>query len=186
MFFLMTVSTPGFGPSMAFALRTAPSWIEPTAARPPMAKPERARKLRRSNVSIAIPAVMAWNFPRLASPFLRLISMAASLLQGLVAVRPVERLDAGAVSLVAGLGLLAAGVVGLCLSRGDRGRDRRGRDRRRRHRGAEEVAAVYRARPFLSHRSFLQCHRGRAAHALIAKACASISMKMRPIVPTGW
>src|SRR6185436_13190395 len=123
MFFLMTVSTPGFGPSIAFALRTAPSWIEPTAARPPMARPERARKLRRSSASIAIPAVMAWNFPRLASPFLRLISMAASLLQRLVAVRPVEGLDAGAVRLVARLGLFLAGIVGLRLGRGDRGGD---------------------------------------------------------------
>src|SRR5829696_614875 len=185
MFFLMTVSTPGFGPSIAFALRTAPSWIEPTAARPPMARPERARKLRRSIASIAIPAVMAWNFPRLASPFLRLISMAASLLQGLVAVRAVEGLDAGAVGLVALLGLFPAGIVGLRLGRRDRGGDGGHGGRRYASDRTEEIAAIHRARPFLSHRSSSNVAAERARHASIAKACASISMKMRPIVPTG-
>src|SRR3712207_6462231 len=137
MFFLITVSTPGFGPSMAFALRTAPSWSEPAAARPPMARPERRRKVRRSMASRASPAVTAWSLPRLVSPLLRLISMAASLLQGLVAVGPVEGLDAGAVRLVAGLRLLLAGIVGLGLARRHGRRDRGGRNRGRSHRGAQ-------------------------------------------------
>src|SRR5918993_1557447 len=127
MFFLISVFAPGTGPGMvaARALRTDPSWIDPIAARPPTARPDRLRKLRRSTASRARPAVTACSLPRLVSPLLRLISMAPSLLQRLVAVRPIERLDVIGL-LVAGLGLVAAGIVGLGLGRGDRrcgGRD---------------------------------------------------------------
>src|ERR671912_487582 len=143
MFFLISVFAPGTGPGMvaARALRTDPSWIDPIAARPPTARPDRLRKLRRSIASSARPAVTACSLLRLASPLLRLISMAPSLLQRLVAVRPIERLDVIGF-LVAGLGLVAAGVVGLSLRRGDR---RGGRDPGRRYAGggAEGGAAGY-------------------------------------------
>ena len=49
MFLRMVIATPGCGPAAAAsALRTLASGKAPTAARPPTARPERRRKLRRS------------------------------------------------------------------------------------------------------------------------------------------
>src|SRR3954447_23735303 len=111
---------PG-GVSAALALRIEPSCTPPRAASPPAARPERFRKPRRSRTSAASPVVRAWRLLRRASPPLRLISMAALLLQGLVAVGSVERLDVLALT-VAGAPLVRPGVIGSSFRR----RERRG------------------------------------------------------------
>src|SRR5215213_7568599 len=124
----------------AWALRTDPSWIDPMAARPPTVRPDCRRNVRRSITPEARPAATACSLLRLASPLLRLISMAQpSLLERLVAVGAVEGLDVIGLA-VARLRLVIAGVVGLCLGGCDR--RRRGRNRRRAADGAQEVAAV--------------------------------------------
>src|SRR5918992_1473092 len=95
------------------AALTDPRRIEPMAARPPTASPDRRRKARRSSASEARPAARACSFPFAASPLLRLISIGQpSLLERLVSVGPVEGLDVIALA-VTRLGLIAAGIVGL-------------------------------------------------------------------------
>src|SRR5829696_2788559 len=126
MFLRISIGAAGAVGPAAAALRTEPNGIVPTAASPPTARPERFRKVRRSRVPEARPAVRACSLLRLASPLLRLISMGrTSLLQGLVAVGSVEGLDVLALA-IAVLGLLGAGVVGVRV----RGRDRCGHGRR--------------------------------------------------------
>jgi hypothetical protein len=77
MFFLISLPMEGVRPApTASALRTLPREIEPTAARPPTARPERRRNVRRSMAAEASPAATTDNLLRLASPLLRLVSMA--------------------------------------------------------------------------------------------------------------
>src|SRR3954452_11430863 len=128
------------GSAAARAFRTDPSWIAPAAARPPTARPERRRNVRRSSASAARPAATPCNLARLASPLFLLINMAASLLKGLVAVGAVEGLDVVGLA-VAALALLPARIVGLRLGRRDR-RGARGRNRRGATQRAQEAAAV--------------------------------------------
>src|SRR5438270_1564625 len=144
MFFLMMTSAPDTALPAALALFTEPSCSEPTAASPPAARPERRRKLRRSSPSEARPAAMAENLVRLGSPFLRFVSIAASLLQRLVAIGAVESLHVGAVGAVARLPLFRAGIVGFSIGRRDNRRcGSRGGDSRTASKGADETAAVH-------------------------------------------
>src|SRR3954449_11117178 len=73
MFFLITTSAPETAVPAAFAFFTEPSWSEATPARPPAARPERRRNVRRSSPSEGGPAVTGENVARLASPLLRLV-----------------------------------------------------------------------------------------------------------------
>src|SRR6478609_1228964 len=133
MFLRITTSAPETAVPAAFAFFTEPGCSEPNAARPPAARPERRKKLRRSRPSDAKPAVMAESFVRLTSPFLRFVSIAASLLQRLVAIGAIERLHVVTVAVVAGLSLFRAGVVSFRIGR---------RDNRTASQGADETAAV--------------------------------------------
>src|SRR5215216_2217749 len=196
MFLRISIGAAGAGRPAAAALRTEPNGIVPTAASPPTARPERFRKVRRSRVPEARPAVRACSLLRLASPLLRLISMGrTSLLQGLVTVGPIEGLHVIGLA-IAALCLVGPGIVGLRFRRPDRRRCGRDRDRRRAAEVAKEVAAVHRRLALVSHLLLLQRpgvrrsgrlvsrgSRGRPAQDSIAKACASISMNRRPTVP---
>src|SRR5829696_239694 len=138
----------------AWALSTDPSWIDPMAARPPTVRPDCRRNVRRSMTPEARPAATACSLLRLASPLLRLVSMAQpSLLERLVAVGAVEGLDVIGLP-IACLRLILARVVGLRLRRGER-RGRR-RDRGRAAHGAEEIAAVQRRAGLLGRHRLLR------------------------------
>src|SRR5688500_10069492 len=181
------------------AALTEPRRSDPTAARPPTARPDRRRKARRSMASEAKPAARACSFPFAASPLLRLVSMGQpSLLERLVAIGAVEGLDVIALA-IAGLRLLAAGVVGLRVGGGDGGRCGGHCHRRSAAHGAEEVAAIHRRFLVLGHspspsddafapagtvRRLRRRPRvvppGRARYASMAKASASISKNSPP------
>src|SRR5918997_1767509 len=73
MFLRISTGADGDAGPAAAALRTDPNGIAPTAASPPTARPDCLRKVRRSRVPAARPAVRACSLLRLASPLLRLI-----------------------------------------------------------------------------------------------------------------
>src|ERR1051325_3907174 len=169
MFLRTTVGWPATrGP--ASARRTVPSCNEPTAASAPVVSPAFCRKLRRSVSGAAPPPDTAGSLARPTSPLLRLISIAPSLLQRLVAVGPVIGLDVVGLA-VSRLGLFSAGIVRFGRARQHGGRDRGGR---RDARSPQEIAAVDGARLGLVSHSSL--HRGgRNCHSIV-KASASISI----------
>src|SRR5690606_2873106 len=144
-FLRITVSAPMVGPGTASARCTAPGSSEPKAASPPAARPECRRKLRRS--SMPVPPVSLERtglaLPRMmSSPVLRLISMAASLLQRFIAIGAVEGLPIRTVGLVARPGFLLTGIVGPGIGRGRRQCGYRGRGHRGRADAAKEIPAV--------------------------------------------
>src|SRR5439155_12061140 len=77
-FFRVVTVAPGAGGGPASALRTAPIDKEPSAARLPVAMPERRRKLRRSRPPLAWTGRPATSVPRRASRCVLLISTLAS------------------------------------------------------------------------------------------------------------
>src|SRR4051794_32079108 len=147
MFLRMTVGWPAMrGPASARC--TAPSCSEPSAARAPAVRPERCRKVRRS-VKVGPTCVaseevetdatgIAGCVARPTAPRLRLISIAPSLVERLVAIGAVIGLDVLGLAIPCP-GLVIAGVVGLGLGRQHR---RCGRCGGRRTDRAQEIAPV--------------------------------------------
>src|SRR4051812_9485360 len=135
MFFLSSVGAPMIcGP--AFALRTAPSGIRPSAAPAPAARPERRRNVRRSSTPEARPAATPCKRALPADPSLRFINMCVV---PSVAVDAIVVLDVIGF-LVAGLAPFGLRLVGSRLAAGQRP-PRGGGDRRSAHQ--EEAAPVH-------------------------------------------
>src|SRR5688500_4054981 len=138
---------------------------------------------------------MAWSLERLACALLRLVSMAASLPQGLGAVRAVDGLHDRRVGLVARAPFFRARIVGLGLVGQGRAGGNGGRCGRRSAGGAEEVAATHRRLVLFGHlrssvmreestRMHIEFDLTLSRHASMAKASASMSKKHRPRAAT--